>query len=628
MSKNSILYLFERLKIGDDGEKEVLSAISKMLKSSKNSDNFLLIPKVKINDGTASREIDIVLLHPVLGLFIIEVKNWKSLDMLNADNNPFEQVNNYKNLMLAHLNASIGKVPINIEYRVVFPSVALAEAEKFFADNPSYMAYKKHTFAKESLSDKELFQSFFAATTSVIPNNKDFLSVAELLLDKKKLFENGRQIVPVITQEEILFFDQKQLSILNGYTGDFKIIRGVAGTGKTVIMTNYISNRLKNYDNEKFLVLCYNKKLEENIRLSFVGTPNRQNCAVYSLFGFFKVIGLDEQGLGIHDEKDFNKKFELYKSERATNLFREAFKKYLATHPIDYFLCDETQDMPPNIMRAIYEEIKNCIFFIDEAQKFYPYSMKSIAEVFHHPDFEKINMSGHVKNLKNVYRTPSNIAKCAFEILAEDKELNNYYKKSHYLTNDFLSDVNFILDNGSINIGDYDDYKKLTEIIATQNEDCIILTPYVKGVEQIQALVTRLGKEDVVKVMTMQSIKGLEAKTIILHNFDEFLRQSQKYDREIFYRKIYVLLTRALENIYISTGSLQASEDAGTKKVLEILAKYKDAKSASEDDNVGDIEKEKFSAAKLGPIMEKGKIVVDAAVITKEIFALVAGLLA
>jgi superfamily I DNA and RNA helicase len=287
MSKKSILYLFESLKIGDDGEKEVLSAISKMLKSSKNSDNFLLIPKVKINDGTASREIDIVLLHPVLGLFIIEVKNWKDLDMLNADNNPFEQVNNYKNLMLTHLNASIGKVPINIEYRVVFPSVALAEVEKFFADNPSYMAYKKHTFAKESLSNKELFQSFFAATTSVTPDNKDFLSVAELLLDKKKLFKNGRQIVPVITQEEILFFDQKQLSILNGYTGDFKIIRGVAGTGKTVIMINYISNRLKNYGNEKFLVLCYNKKLQKNIRLSFVGTPNRQNCAVYSLFGFF-----------------------------------------------------------------------------------------------------------------------------------------------------------------------------------------------------------------------------------------------------------------------------------------------------------------------------------------------------
>ena len=104
MSKNSILSLFDKLKIGDDGEKEVLSSISKMLKSSKNKENFLLIPKVKVEDGTTSREIDIVLLHPVLGLYIIEVKNWKSLNELDGDNNPFEQVNSYKNLILSKIS--------------------------------------------------------------------------------------------------------------------------------------------------------------------------------------------------------------------------------------------------------------------------------------------------------------------------------------------------------------------------------------------------------------------------------------------------------------------------------------------------------------------------------------------
>ena len=620
MSKNSILSLFDKLKIGDDGEKEVLSSISKMLKSSKNKENFLLIPKVKVEDGTTSREIDIVLLHPVLGLYIIEVKNWKSLNELDGDNNPFEQVNSYKNLILSKINTFLGKTPINIEYRVVFPSISESEAEKFFDENPAYLAYKRHTFVKEQIKDKEKFQSFFASTVSVVPNNKDFLAVAQLLLDKKKLFEGGRQIVPVITQDEVLFFDHKQLSILNGYNGGFRIIRGVAGTGKTVIMSNYISNRLKNYDNEKFLVLCYNKRLEESIRASFSHTPNRQNCSVYSLFSFFKVIGMDEKALGVTDEKDFNKKFELYKSEAATTLFREAFKKYIQKTPIDYFLCDETQDMPPNIMRVIYEEIKDCIFFVDEAQKFYSYSMKSIAEVFHHPSFEKINMTGHIKNLKNVYRTPSNIAKCAFEILAEDGALNDYYKKSHYLSNGFLSDINFILDDGSLNIGNWDKADKLRELLSDQKDECILLTPFKGEVQRLEGIVASLGKSDAVKVMTMQSIKGLEAKSVILYNFDEFLRQSLKYDTEIFYRKIYVLLTRALENIYISVGDLKDEEDERVRKVLSILEKYKIQKSIVRDED-------KITLAKLGPIMEKGKIAVDAAVIAKDIFSLVAGLL-
>ena len=56
MGKNSILTLFDKLKIGDDGEKEVLSDISKMLKSSKNSDNFLLIPKAQYRDWETDRK--------------------------------------------------------------------------------------------------------------------------------------------------------------------------------------------------------------------------------------------------------------------------------------------------------------------------------------------------------------------------------------------------------------------------------------------------------------------------------------------------------------------------------------------------------------------------------------------
>jgi len=229
-------------------------------------------------------------------------------------------------------------------------------------------------------------------------------------------------------------------------------------------------------------------------------------------------------------------------------------------------------------------------------------------------------MTGHIKNLKNVYRTPSNIAKCAFEILAEDNALNDYYKKSHYLSNGFLSDINFILDDGSLNIGNWDDANKLRELLGNQKDECILLTPFKGEVQRLEGIVASLGKSDAVKVMTMQSIKGLEAKSVILYNFDEFLRQSLKYDTEIFYRKIYVLLTRALENIYISVGDLKDEEDERVRKVLSILEKYKIQKSIVRDED-------KITLAKLGPIMEKGKIAVDAAVIAKDIFSLVAGLL-
>jgi len=88
-----------------------------------------------------------------------------------------------------------------------------------------------------------------------------------LLIPTDKVKE--KKVIPIITKDEIVFFDQKQLSILNGYTGGFRIIRGVAGTGKTVILTNFVSNRLKDHNDEKFLILCFNKKLANDIKFSF-----------------------------------------------------------------------------------------------------------------------------------------------------------------------------------------------------------------------------------------------------------------------------------------------------------------------------------------------------------------------
>ena len=134
--------------------------------------------------------------------------------------------------------------------------------------------------------------------------------------------------------------------------------------------------------------------------------------------------------------------------------------------------------MPAGFMRVIYEEIKDCVFFIDEAQKFYPYTMNSIADIFHHPKFERIDIRGRVKNLKNVYRTPSNIAKCAFEILQNDSTINTYYKNSFYLDKSFLEDIECVLQDGSVNIKAMDDFAQLRGVLESLpvNETSVVLS--------------------------------------------------------------------------------------------------------------------------------------------------------
>lgn len=152
-------------------------------------------------------------------------------------------------------------------------------------------------------------------------------------------------------------------------------------------------------------------------------------------------------------------------------------------------------------------------------------AMNSIADIFHHPKFERIDMRGRVKNLKNVYRTPSNIAGCAFEILQNDSTINTYYKNSFYLDKSFLEDIECVLQDGSVNIKAMDDLAQLRGVLESlpANESSVVLSNSKKSVEAIKEYA--LPKDKNIDVLTMQSIKGLEAQNIVIHNFCRFCKR-------------------------------------------------------------------------------------------------------
>lgn len=618
----SILKLFSKISKGNLGEEQVLETMINLLKNGSNESNFFIIPKVQITDLAASKEIDIVLLHPLYGLYIIEVKNWNKL-IITEENNPFNQAKEYKNLLLSKIKDEFGKVAINIEYRVVFPTISTQEAKEFFLENKNLEAYKNHAFFKEDLMSKENFKRFFNSSFSVIPNKKEFLKIASLIVDKEKIKNNENKILPIISQDEVIYFDYTQLSVLNGYNGDFKIIRGVAGTGKTIILSHFVNNKLNTGVAENFLILCFNKKLVENLNNIFIDNEHKNNIKISSLFSFLNFINFDYEKVGILDKKDFQKIYENFETDVSLDEFRTKLKIFLQKNPIDYFICDETQDMPAGFMRIIYEEIKDCIFFIDEAQKFYTYSMNDISNIFNHPKFEKIDMRGKVKNLKNVYRTPSNIAKCAFEILSNDEKLNKYYKRSaFYLKNDFLTDINFVLEDGNIILDNWNNFQDLKTLLEKQTQDTIVLTYTTKQVEAITNIIKSINKDEIIKAMTIQSVKGLEAQNIIIHNFDMFLNQSLKYEKDIFYRKLYVLLTRAQKNLYISYDE-KILNDEISKNVIKIIEKNQ---SLFKEEIAEEKEHKLANLTKLKPTKEQVKTTGEFIVLGAELFAVIGGL--
>ncbi len=629
------LKIFSKIYKGNEGEAVVLASIAKLLNVNETGEeNYFLIPKSRIKDYNSSREVDLLLLHPTLGLYAIEVKNWKSLEYIDSKNSPFEQANIYQNMLLAILKDKFDSVPINIEYRVVFPDISIEEGENFFTHNPYYENYRNHTFFKEHLEDKNIFKRFFNASNMVIPNKKTFLKIASLLVPTDKLKNNEEKIIPVITKNEILFFDQKQLSILNGYTGGFRVIRGVAGTGKTVILTNFVNNRLQEDSSEKFLILCFNSNLVEETRKSFGDEFYTKQVLIVSIMGLLHRIKFDYIKAGIDKDLNIDDKYALFESDKALDEFRAKFRDALNRWPVDYFLCDETQDMPAGFMRIIYEEIHDCIFFIDEAQRFYPYTMQHISDVFHHPKFEKLSMRGRVKNLKNVYRTPSNIAHTAFEILSHDKSLNEYYKRSYYLKDGFVKDINLVLEDGMLEVGKWDTFDALKNLLLTlpKDEESIVLAYTKKSLKSIETIIHSIDATSYIKTMTMQSVKGLEAQNVIIHNFGRFISQGVKHNNEILYRQLYVLLTRAQERIYLSIDNSDALlSHEKSKQIYDILfTSSKKHISGEKEKNVLESSNKEatLKMAKLRPVLHDTKEGVELVVAASEFFAIIGGLFA
>jgi hypothetical protein len=632
------LKIFSKIYKGNEGEAAVLASIAKLLNVNETGEeNYFLIPKSTLKDFNGSREVDLLLLHPTLGLYAIEVKNWKSLDHIDSKNNPFEQANIYQDLLLSILKDKFNTIPINIEYRVVFPDITMAEGDAFFKNNPYYENYRNHTFFKEHLEDKDIFKRFFNASNSAIPNKKTFLKIASLLVPTDKLKNNEEKIIPVITKNEILFFDQKQLSILNGYTGGFRIIRGVAGTGKTVILTNFVNNRLQEDSSERFLIVCFNRNLVEATKQSFGEEFKKKSIAIFSIIELIDRIGFDYEKAGIDksEKPSIDKLYEFFETDEALAEFREKLRLRLQKKPIDYFLCDETQDMPAGFMRIIYEEINDCIFFIDEAQRFYPYTMEHISDVFHHPKFKKISMQGRVKNLKNVYRTPSNIAHTAFEILSHDKSLNDYYKRSYYLKDGFTKDINMVLEDGKLEVGKWDTFDALKKLLLTlpKDEESVVLAYTKKSLDSIKSIIKSIEAEDHISAMTMQSVKGLESQNVIIHNFGRFIHNNVKHDNPILYRQLYVLLTRAQESIYLSIDN---SDDLmkleKTKQIYDILldASRIVGKNASVnvDTKIYESKNNNLKLAKLRPALRDVKEGTELVVAASELFAIIGGLFA
>lgn len=282
--------IFDRDTAGQEGphsERSTLEALRNL------PDEWCVFQSVKWQSLRKGRqgdgEADFVLLSPSAGLLVLEVKGglvelvdglWRTSDQYGNQHsikNPFEQARESKYGLLEYLsqnNKSLKAVPIN--YAVVFPSCSVdgdigpAGSREIILDMGDLMhvgdnisRVLRHWEAKPNIPPKlvEEIIRLLAPTVSL----KTLLS---------HLADSIRHDQIQLTHQQVEAFSR----LTRART---VLVRGVAGTGKTVLAIE----RAKKLGNDGFrtLLVCYNQLLADRMRDSLSEEVNIQVGTFHSI---------------------------------------------------------------------------------------------------------------------------------------------------------------------------------------------------------------------------------------------------------------------------------------------------------------------------------------------------------
>jgi len=575
----------------------------------KLDDDYLVWYDVPI--GKKQLHPDFIVLHPLRGLLVLEIKDWKIDTIVNvtranwtiADRNtgepkqvknPLEQARNYvlhavklleRDAELVHAIASdhAGKCIVPYGYGVVFTNITRAvfdkqglgeviESNLVICQDEMYDSVDRGDF-QQRLWD--MFPYHFDRTLSPHQVNRirwhifpDIAIQPSLLPDP----EEDEVITPVaIAPDLIKIMDLQQEQLARSLRGGHRVIHGVAGSGKTLILV-YRCQFLAEKSEKPILVLCYNISLAsrlrqmlqekgvaetkvsvqhfhswcaEMLRLYKVPLPDR---TIYQGREFFSQL-VQQVVLGVNEEK-------IPKG------------KYGAV------LLDEGHDFKPTwfnlLVQMVDPETNSLLVLYDDAQSIYEkrergkFSFASVG----------IKAQGRTTILKLNYRNTEEILSFAYEfaknimqptedneedspVLIKPQSVGRHGAKPTFTRlSSFSAETKHICDR----IGEYRDRGIAWNDIGIIYRSDFMGRSLSRALKDVGIPVEWLNEDSnskryhpeaqSVKLLTMHSSKGLEFPVVFIAGVGFMPNQSQAIADEA--RLLYVAMTRATEYLELS----------------------------------------------------------------------------
>jgi hypothetical protein len=578
------------------GEKRLAQRMEEKL-----DDDYLLWYDVPI--GKKQLHPDFIVLHPSRGLFILEVKDWKldTIQTVNpstftiiADNgikevkHPLQQARDYalavnklleKDDSLVQQGDYQGKLIIPYGYGVVLTNIT----RKDFNNSELTAVFEEHLIiCKDEMlpsTDAGEFQqrlwdlSAYNFGNTLTSNQIDRIRwhiFPDLRITAKQLSlfdvepEKPLQIPDIL---QIMDLQQEQLarSLGEGH----RVIHGVAGSGKTMILS-YRCQHLTKLSNKPILALCFNVSLATKLR-QMIQEPNKISRVKVRHFHGWCMDILKKYNIPKPDSKEYQG--ESYIEELVNRVILAVDAGKIPTGIYDAVMLDEGHDFKPEWLKLIAQmvspETNSLLVLYDDAQNLYgekcskKFSFKSVG----------IQARGRSTILKLNYRNTEQVLGVAYEFAKEVMTPTTGDDDQVVLVEPASAGRQGTMPN-LIKLPSFKhevDYlakrvQQLHERGTPWNEIAIIYRFKFMGdrifqdFQQMQIPIEWVNAnndsrnynpvEESIKLITMHSSKGLEFPVVCVPGVGYMPNENQELAEEA--RLMYVAMTRAIDQLIIT----------------------------------------------------------------------------
>jgi hypothetical protein len=567
---------------------------------------------------------DFVIIGPDLGLIVLEVKDYtrNTLYQLNKDEwtirsssgdlhtvkSPIRQARDYvfKIVDVLKKDKSLIQTEGKYQFQLKFPYgygtvFTRLNQQQFIKDGLYSLIEPEYTLTRDQIDpDHEDFSEDILVEKLLNMFNVSFrlkepLSYEEINTIRYYLFPEVR--IGAEFKETVPYQDQLLLSLHDIKTMDLhqenlakqigdknRLIRGVAGSGKTLILASRAKMLAKDHPDWKILILCYNISLSQNI----AQIVHAMSSEPENLFDFhFGENGL-ETDVSIPENihvRNFHQwlKRDLHTSEQRMDQYIKLLEKGQAIAPkYDAILIDEGQDFEANwlhlVSLCLNPETRSLLLVEDRAQTIYSRKRSYVQDT-------GLDFRGRSKILNINYRNTSQIVSFAWEFFQKHSTLQNKVVQGQTEGVEIISPKSTKRKGPNAAILKVDSFAKEMKIIAKQ----IVQLHEFKNVPFLEMLILyrvkrthkeniigtiqrALQKEDIpfswvteneaskrnfnreeetVKISTIDSSKGLDFQAVFIVKADTMpFPLEQDKEREV--SLMYIAMTRAKEYLCVS----------------------------------------------------------------------------